>query len=732
MSEASTATLLVELLTEELPPKALARLTEAFAEGLANRLHARGLLSDAPQAGTNLRAFGTPRRLAVLLDGVRSVAPTRQIREKLLPVSVGLDKSGAPSAPLLKKLAAAGFADFPVADLERAADGKNEAFFISYTAAGATLADGLQQALTETLEKLPIPKVMSYQRPDGATVRFVRPAHGLVALFGDAIVPVSALGLAAGRITRGHRFLSAGSIEIDRAEAYASLLETRGSVVADLAARRKTIVEQLRQAAGDDLVVMPEALIDEVNALVEWPVIYACRFDESFLEVPQECLILTMQTNQKYFALTDAAGRLRSRFLVVSNLKTATPEQIIEGNERVVRPRLADAQFFYQQDRKRPLAERVPLLANVVYHNKLGSQLARTERITTIARAIGEALGENAERLALIERAARLAKADLLTDMVGEFPELQGTMGTYYAHHDGEADEVARACSEHYLPRYSGDALPTSNIGTVVALADKLETLTGIWGIGLAPTGEKDPFALRRQALGVLRILLDKALPLDLSALLGIAYRAFGAVPSLVESTADIYAFLIERLKGLLRERNYEGSVIEAVLAQPVSQLTDVLARLDAVRAFQALPEAPALAAANKRISNILRKSAAPAAADKVEGGDRTADAAASAPAVDVSLFSEPAERALHARLLATASEDESAAIDATPGAGAAAHRYTAELSSLASLREAVDAFFDDVMVNADDPAVRANRLALLESLRRRMNSVADISRLAA
>ncbi|MFM0176081.1 glycine--tRNA ligase subunit beta [Paraburkholderia sediminicola] len=699
MTQPHQATLLVELLTEELPPKALARLGDAFAEGIAQRLAARDLV----EGELSFERYATPRRLAVTIKNVRAVAPEKHVREKVLPVSVALDKDGQPTAPLAKKLAALGFPDFSVNDLERAQDGKAEAFFLRYAAPGATLADGLQSALDETLAKLPIPKVMTYQRPDGTNVQFVRPAHRLIALHGEQTVPVSALGIDADDTTLGHRFLSEGFVQIQHADSYAETLLHKARVVANFADRKETIRTHLLAQADGDQVVMPESLLDEVTSLVEWPVVYACRFEDEFLQVPQECLILTMQTNQKYFALTDANGKLRSRFLIVSNIETSTPGDIVEGNERVVRPRLADAKFFFEQDKKKPLADRVPLLANVVYHNKLGSALQRVERVEALAGAIAGLIGAD---VTLAKRAARLAKADLITDMVGEFPELQGTMGTYYARHDGEPEEVALACSEHYQPRFSGDALPTTATGTVVALADKLETLVGIWGIGLQPTGEKDPFALRRHALGVLRILVEKQLPVDLVELLRTAYAQFAAVPNVADSTQAIYEFSMDRLRGLLRERGYAPGEIDAVLALNPTRLDDIVARLDAVREFASLPEAASLAAANKRISNILKKSEGAAT-----GG------------VQATLLVEAAEKALHAQLEQVAPRVQSQL---------AARDYTGALTALAALREPVDTFFNDVMVNAEDPALRANRLALLGALHQQMNCVADISRLAA
>ncbi|WLI88374.1 glycine--tRNA ligase subunit beta [Massilia sp. R2A-15] len=691
-------TLLVELLTEELPPKALVKLGGAFAAGIEQGLKSRDFLD----AGSVATAFATPRRLAVSITNVRAASPDKSIREKVLPVSVALDADGNPTAPLAKKLAAMGRADVTVAQLERAADGKAESFFYTYTAAGSALATGLQAALDEALGKLPIPKLMSYQRPDGATVQFVRPAHSLIALHGEQIVPLTALGLAAGRTTLGHRFLSNGQpISISHPVNYAGMLENEGKVIANTAQRKDAIRAALLEKAGADQVLMPESLLDEVAALVEWPVVYECRFEDEFLAVPQECLILTMQTNQKYFALTDTAGKLRSRFLIVSNIATDTPEAIVGGNERVVRPRLSDAKFFFEQDKKKSLESRLPLLANVVYHNKLGTQAERTERVTRLAGAIAKRLGYD---MLLAERGAMLAKADLLTDMVGEFPELQGIMGAYYARHDGEHEEVALAASEHYQPRFAGDALPSTATGTAVALADKLETLVGIWSIGLAPTGDKDPFALRRHALGVLRMMLEKRLPLSISELLADAASVFDYRKEFKDPSADVKGFIIDRLRGILRERGFSANEVEAVLAQDPDRLDDIVQRLEAVKAFAEMPESASLAAANKRITNILKKA---------EGAIGT---------VNESLLQEDAEKKLAASVARVRPE-----VDAAFARG----DFTGTLKTLSQLRDDVDGFFNDVMVNAEDPALRNNRLALLSQLHGMMNRVADISKLA-
>ncbi|ASL72923.1 glycine--tRNA ligase subunit beta [Ralstonia solanacearum] len=696
------STLLIELLTEELPPKALARLGEAFAQSLFDGLSAQGLLEE----GAQVEGFATPRRLAASITGVRRAAPDRELREKVLPVNIAFDAEGKPTAPLTKKLAALaksiGVDTIAPESLERAPDGKAESLFHRYTARGAVLADGLQAALSQTIAGLPIPKVMIYQRPNGDNVQFVRPAHRLIALLDDEIIPAGVLGLQSGNVTLGHRFLSAGEIIIPHATAYASTLKSQGKVIAGYAERKEAIRAELLKAAGADTVVMPEALLDEVNALVEWPVVYPCHFEEQFLAVPQECLILTMQTNQKYFALTDAQGHLRNRFLIVSNLATETPQAIIEGNERVVRPRLADARFFFEHDKKKPLADRVPQLARVVYHNKIGTQLERVSRLQAIAGQLAEKLGAD---VAHASRAALLAKADLLTDMVGEFPELQGTMGTYYARHDGEAEDVALACSEHYQPRFAGDALPGTATGTVVALADKLETLVGIWGIGLAPTGEKDPFALRRHALGILRMLIEKPLALGIAEVLEAAAASFEGIAAVKPDLAAITDFLYDRLRGYLKDKGYSTNEVEAVVSQRPQRLDDIVARLEAVRAFAALPQAEALAAANKRITNILKKT------DITIGS------------VQPQLLREDAERALHQAVAIS----EPHVHDAF-----ARGDFTTALKTLAGLREAVDSFFDGVMVMADDTALRDNRLALLGELHGLMNRVADISKLAA
>ncbi len=609
MSAQDTRSLLVELVCEELPPKALKKLGESFAATLVASLHAQGLVG----ANALVKSFASPRRLGVHVQGVAAKAADRALQQKLMPAAVAFDKDGNASPALLKKLASLGFGAEAVPSLRRLPDGKAESLFVDQVVAGATLAEGLQKAIDETLAKLPIDKRMNYQLADGWTdVKFVRPAHRLLALHGADVVPVAALGLSADRVTQGHRFeAKSATLTIRDADSHAPQLADEGAVIAGFGERRAEIVRQLGAAAAREGLtpIHDDALLDEVCGLVERPNVLTCQFEQEFLAVPQECLILTMKANQKYFPLLDAAGKLTHKFLVVSNICPSDPSAVIQGNERVVRPRLADAKFFFDQDRKKSLEERVPGLDKVVYHGKLGSQGERVTRVREIARAIAAELGDHG-LVDQADTAARLAKADLVTDMVGEFPELQGIMGGYYARHDGLGDVVADAIEDHYKPRFAGDALPRNRAGLVVALADKLETLVGLFGIGQVPTGDKDPFALRRHALGVIRMLVEAALPLDLDTLLALAVPAFGT--AIVDPRAAVSTFIVERLAGSLREQGYSAHEVDAVLALGVQRLAEIPRRLEAVRAFAALPEAAALAAANTRISNILKKSSDP------------------------------------------------------------------------------------------------------------------------
>jgi glycyl-tRNA synthetase beta chain len=696
----TAATLVVELFAEELPPKALKKLGEAFAEALAQGLRSRDFLG----ADAVVSSYATPRRLAVSISDVLANAPDKAFKEKLLPVSVAFDAAGKPTPALLGKLRAKQLNHVDPQSLLRESDGKTESLYYAAIAKGGPLVAGLQAALEEALAKLPIPKVMSYAAPGSYynDVKFVRPAHRLLALHGAAVVPVSALHLEADRLTQGHRFLSQGLIAIPNADAYAPTLEATGKVQPSFAARRATIVVGLEGAAGDATPIMPDALLDEVTALIEWPVVYAGTFDPAFLAVPQECLILTMQLNQKYFALADNAGKLVNRFLLVSNLATSDPHAIIAGNERVLRARLADAKFFYDQDRRLRLDARVERLGNIVYHNKLGSQAARMERVRFLATRIAALVGAD---VAQADRAALLAKADLVTDMVGEFPELQGLMGRYYAEHDGEAPAVAAAIEQHYWPKFAGDALPVDAVAQAVALADKLEALAGMFGIGQVPTGDKDPFALRRAALGVLRILVERHRRVSLAALVDLAFAAFGAVPAVTPQPAAMLDFLYDRLRGYLRDQGYSANQTAAVLDARPDTIDDLPSRLAAVQAFADLPEAAALSAANKRIVNILRKSGDEAAI--------TVDRARLEPGAEHDLFA--------------AFEKLGPQVESNYGSG----DFAGALRALASAKPVVDRYFDDVMVMADDPAVRANRLALLRGVAATMNRVADISKLA-
>jgi glycyl-tRNA synthetase beta chain len=693
--------LLVELFVEELPPKALKRLGESFSATLSESLKAQGLVA----ADAVVTPYASPRRLAAHITNVAAQAADKPVSQKLMPVSVGLTADGQASPALLKKLGALGLDAAVVPQLKREGEGKAETLFFDSMVKGATLAVGLQKAIEEALAKLPIPKVMTYQLADGwSTVNFVRPAHALVALHGADVVPVSVLGLTAGRITQGHRFEAASpTVTIKEADSYEAQLEGEGAVIPSFDKRRDEIARQLDAVAaeaGDARPIEDAALLDEVTALVERPNVLLCQFEAEFLAVPQECLILTMKANQKYFPLLDAAGHLTNRFLIVSNIRPADPSLVIGGNERVVRPRLADAKFFFDQDRKRTLASRVEALDRVVYHNKLGCQGARVRRLMKLAGEIARQLGADE---AMATRAAELAKADLLTDMVGEFPELQGIMGRYYALHDGEAAEVAEAVETHYKPRFAGDTLPDGNIALAVALAERLDTLTGLFGIGAIPTGDKDPFALRRAALGVLRMLMERYLPLDLKVLLELAQAQFDKEEIAASTAVDVFQFMQERLRVYLKERGAMQDEVESVVVQAPTRIDRVPARLAAVAEFRAVPEAAALAAANKRIRNILKK------AESV--GDT----------VDLALLQAGAEADLHQALLAVTPDVEAALANLD---------YTGALTRLAGLRAAVDRFFDEVMVMADEPLIRANRLALLGGLARVMNSVADISEL--
>ena len=693
--------LLVELLVEELPPKALKKLGHSFASLLSEGMKAQGLVGDSAV----INSFATPRRLAVHITDIASKAVDRKIAQKLMPVKIGLDANGNATAALVKRLAALGLDESAVPNLKKEGEGKAESLFLDIAKVGATLAEGLQRSLDEALTKLPIPKVMTYQINDGwESVNFVRPAHGLVALHGSKVIAVSALGLAAGNTTKGHRFEAKNPvITLKNADTYEEQLKKEGAVVASFETRKADVAAQLQSAAQKEGLtpIEDEDLLDEVTALVELPNVLLGEYEVEFLEVPQECLILTMKANQKYFPLLDAEGKLTSKFLITPNIKPADPSAVIGGNERVVRPRLADAKVFFDQDRKKTLESRLENLSKVVYHNKLGSQGDRNVRVVNIASAIAEKIGDQtlSTKVAL---ATRLSKADLITDMVGEFPGLQGIMGRYYAQYEGLDDDVAYAIEDHYKPRFAGDELPRSKVGICVALADKLETLVGLFSIGEKPTGDKDPFALRRQALGIIRILIDGKLPLSLDNIMQIAFAQFDTNAN---ALAAVKEFCFDRLSVNLRDQGASSLEIDAVLSLKPELLSEVPQRLDAVRTFATLAEAPALAAANKRVSNILKKI----------NGEVSAN-------IDETLLKEPQEKALAAALSRVKPEADKHFESGD---------YTASLQALSALKAPVDEFFDNVMVNADDAALKTNRQGMLATLHQAMNRIADLSKLA-
>ena len=713
--------LLVELFVEELPPKALNKLGEAFSSVLFESLKAQGLTLD----NTNVTAFATPRRLAAHISYVADKAADKQISQKLMPASVGLDASGKATPALLKKLQSLGADETVVSQLKN----DNNTLFLDALQTGVTLQDGLQKALDEALAKLPIPKVMTYQLADGwSSVNFVRPAHGLVAMHGSSIVPITALGLASGNVTHGHRFEAKNEkITLSHADTYPEQLLNEGAVIASFATRKAEITRQLTAAAAKQNLkpIEDDALLDEVTALVERPNVLLGQFEEVYLEVPQECLILTMKANQKYFPLLDANNKLTNKFLIVSNISPKDPSAVIQGNERVVRPRLADAKFFFDQDRKKTLESRIAGLSKVVYHNKLGSQGERNLRVVAIASEIAKQIGD-ASLVAKVELAARLSKTDLVTDMVGEFPELQGIMGRYYAQHERLDDDIAYAIEDHYKPRFAGDELPRNQVGTCVALADKLDTLVGLFIIGERPTGDKDPFGLRRQALGVIRILSKQEIEISIDKLISLVSVEFNKpfIPDVLTSAPpkgnnavmaftisnpseliNLKNFIFDRLASNLREQGSSPQEVDAVLSLKPDLLSDIPKRLEAVRAFSILAEAPALAAANKRVGNILKK---------VEGEVKAE--------VKTNLFQEPAEIALNEALSQVKPEADKLFVSGD---------YTASLQALAALKAPVDDFFDHVMVNSDDVNLKNNRLGLLAILHQTMNRVADLSKLA-
>ncbi len=716
------AALLIELLVEELPPKVLSKLGQSFSATMREQLLALELID----ATCEFESFATPRRLAVLFQSVLPQAPEREVKQKLMPVKVGLDDKGQASAALEKKLAALGFSHLTAADLEVVAEGQTEHLWLRQKQPGVSLLVGAQKALNEAIAKLPIPKVMSYQLHDNcelpgwSSVNFVRPVHSLLAMHGDQVLALTALGLKAGQTTQGHRFeAKKPSIVLVNAQSYEEALMHEGAVIASYEKRRGQIVEQLNLAAkslGPSFNVShDEALLDEVCALVEMPNVLICQFEKEFLQVPQECLILTMKANQKYFPLVNDQGELVNHFLVVSNISPKDTRAVVGGNERVVRPRLSDAKFFFDQDRRMNLKTRAPGLAKVVYHQQLGTQAQRTQRVQRIAAGIAQELlvlsKLSAQEATWIDEAAQIAKVDLLTDMVGEFPELQGVMGQYYALHDGYAKEVAWAVEDHYKPRFAGDALPRGMTGVVLALADKLETLVGLFSIGQQPSGDKDPYALRRHAIGVIRLLREKNLGLSITRLLDLSAKAFEGHEDVIKKSAaevaqDLLNFIYDRLSINLKDQDYSAPQVDSVLSIRPDVLDEVDLRLKAVKAFNHLPEALSLASANKRIGNILKKVQDLPAQHEVNS----------------SLLIEGAEKALFETMQTVLPKSR---------ASFEAQDYEQSLKLLAHLKAPVDLFFEQVMVNAPEEALRMNRLSLLTHLHIAMNQVADLSRLA-
>lgn len=675
---------LVELGTEELPPKALKTLGESFLSGIEKGLKAAGLNY------AKARYYAAPRRLAVLVEQLDTEQPDRVMNLDGPPVKAAFDADGNPTQ------AALGFANKCCVDLSEI-DASGPKLRFSQTIVGKKAAQLLPEMIETALNDLPIPKRMRW---GARRTEFVRPSQWLVMLFGDTVLDCEILAQTAGRVSRGHRFHHNTEVTISAPANYAEDLR-KAYVIADFAERREQISKRVEQLAAEQngTAIVPPALLDEVSALVEWPVPLVCSFEERFLDVPQEALITTMQDNQKYFCLLDAEGKLLPRFITVANVESKDPAQIISGNEKVVRPRLTDAEFFFKQDKKQKLETFNQRLANVVFQAQLGSVYDKAQRVSALAAYIAEKIGGDAKRAG---RAGLLSKCDLASEMVGEFPEMQGIAGYYYAMHDGEPEDVALALNEQYMPRGAGAELPSTLTGAAVALADKLDTLVGIFGIGMLPTGSKDPYALRRAALGVLRILIEKELELDVTDAVEFAIKQFGSKIKAAGLTAQVQEFIFDRLRARYEDQGVDVAVYQAVRAvNPVSPL-DFDQRVQAVQAFRKLPEAEALAAANKRVSNLL---------GKADGKVATSIAA--------HYFDTPSEFALNAAI-----QQAEQAVQPL----AQARMYNEALAKLASLRTPVDSFFETVLVNAEDPNVRANRYALLAKLRGLFLGVADIS----
>jgi len=696
MSADSRQDLLIELGTEELPPKALKKLSEAFTTGIVGGLKKAGFEIK------NVKSFAAPRRLAVLIKDVAASQPDREVERKGPALKAAYDADGNPTKAVLGFAKSCGA---EVKDLQQQETDKGVWLVFKATEKGRVLSDLIEGIINQTLSKLPIPKRMRWGNND---VEFVRPVHWLVLMFGEKVIDAEVLGLKSSAKTFGHRFHSPGDITLKNASDYQEALLSKGFVIADFEQRKQKIKQQVidagKQLGGE--AVLDEDLLDEVTALNEWPIAVAGEFDKVYLDVPAEALIKTMQDNQKYFPVKDLdvagrAGELKNYFITISNIDSKSPEKVKAGNERVVRPRLADAKFFWEQDQKQPLESFNVALENVVFQAKLGTLAEKTKRVAGLSELIAQQLNANVE---YVKRAAVLSKCDLMTDMVGEFASLQGVMGKRYAQKSGEADEVAAALDEQYKPRGANDDTAVTATGQILSIADKLDTLVGIFAIGQKPTGEKDPYALRRASLGILRTIIERQLDLDLKQLIAETAKRLKDKVDAAKVETEVFDYIIERLRAYYLDRNVSADVFDAVSILSPSRPLDFDKRIKAVTVFRELAEAKSLAAANKRVVNILKKSTAGNAA-----------------AVDESLLSEDAEKKLFETLNAL-----SQTVEPMFDAG----DYEAALSQLSSLREPVDAFFDSVMVMADDEAIKNNRIALLNTMNKLFLRAADLSRL--
>ncbi|MEN9750081.1 MAG: Glycine--tRNA ligase beta subunit [Pseudomonadota bacterium] len=693
--------LLIELLTEELPPKSQKQLGVAFARSVKEFLVKHHLANETSEDSV----FSTPRRIGIYLKDVKDEAANQNTSIKLMPASIGFDVSGKPTEALLKKLHGIGLDQKAVSLIVKKNESNNEVLYIDKDVEGAKLKDIIAECISSSLTRLPIKKMMSYQLSDGwTTVNFVRPAHGLIILHGANIIKTNVLGIESNRSTLGHRFESKKEvIEIQHADEYKEQMKAEGNVIVSFEERKTLIKNSLNDKAtnlSNQLTpINDEDLLEEVTALVEYPNILVGEFESKFLEVPQECLILTMKANQKYFPLIDKNNKLANQFLIVSNISPKNSTLIIQGNEKVIRPRLSDAEFFYTQDKKKPLKDYLSQLQHIVYHNKLGTQSERSERVKTIASLIVKNLNQS-KLLDAVLLASDLSKADLSTNMVGEFPELQGIMGRYYALNEKISEEVAFAIEDHYKPRFSGDTLPRNSVGDIVAIADKIETLIGLFSIGEKPTGDKDPFALRRQVIGIIRILTEKNIGLNLNTTISDSIKA----TKLAESK-DLNSFIYDRISNFFKDQGYAALDIDAVLAIDSGLISEIPKRLNAIKEFSQLPESKDLASANKRVGNILKK----------------ADFK-SVLKIDPALLKDIAEVNLYKTL---------DLVDAEARKEYLANNYSSSLKLLCKLKNPIDQFFNDVMVNVEDESLKMNRLALLEKLYSAMNLVADLSKLS-